>query len=139
VSSRAAKNVCDEGRGVGESGLAVYLDFAESIQRLGLDTVKARYGNLFDMYHHITAEDPYQQPMRIYPAVHYTMGGLWVDYNLMTTVPWPFRARRSQLLRSRCQSPRRFGTNARLGRRLFRDSLHHRQLFGWHAADQNLD
>ncbi len=90
VSSRAAKNVCDEGRGVGESGLAVYLDFAESIQRLGLDTVKARYGNLFDMYHHITAEDPYQQPMRIYPAVHYTMGGLWVDYNLMTTVPGLF-------------------------------------------------
>ncbi len=90
VSSRAAKNVCDEGRGVGESGLAVYLDFAESIQRLGLETVKARYGNLFDMYHHITAEDPYQQPMRIYPAVHYTMGGLWVDYNLMTTVPGLF-------------------------------------------------
>ncbi len=90
VSSRAAKNVCDEGRGVGESGLAVYLDFAESIQRLGLETVKARYGNLFDMYHHITAEDPYQQPMRIYPAVHYTMGGLWVDYNLMTTIPGLF-------------------------------------------------
>ncbi|PQV65057.1 succinate dehydrogenase subunit A [Abditibacterium utsteinense] len=90
VSSRAAKNVCDEGRGVGESGLAVYLDFAESIQRLGLDTVKARYSNLFDMYHHITAENPYQQPMRIYPAVHYTMGGLWVDYNLMTTIPGCF-------------------------------------------------
>jgi succinate dehydrogenase / fumarate reductase flavoprotein subunit len=90
VSSRAAKNVCDEGRGVGESGLAVYLDFAESIQRLGIDTVRERYGNLFHMYHHITAEDPYQQPMRIYPAVHYTMGGLWVDYNLMTTVPGLF-------------------------------------------------
>ena len=90
VSSRAAKNVCDEGRGVGESGLAVYLDFAESINRLGLETVRARYGNLFHMYNHITAEDPYQQPMRIYPAVHYTMGGLWVDYNLMTTIPGLF-------------------------------------------------
>ena len=90
VSSRAAKNACDEGRGVGPSGLSVYLDFAESINRLGLDTVKARYGNLFDMYHHITAENPYEQPMRIYPAVHYTMGGLWVDYNLMTTIPGCF-------------------------------------------------
>ncbi len=90
VSSRAAKNACDEGRGVGPSGLSVYLDFAESIDRLGLETVKARYGNLFDMYHHITAENPYEQPMRIYPAVHYTMGGLWVDYNLMTTIPGCF-------------------------------------------------
>ncbi|HEX8463904.1 MAG TPA: fumarate reductase/succinate dehydrogenase flavoprotein subunit [Abditibacterium sp.] len=90
VSSRAAKNACDEGRGVGESGLAVYLDFADAINRLGIDTVRERYGNLFHMYHHITAEDPYQQPMRIYPAVHYTMGGLWVDYNLMTTIPGCF-------------------------------------------------
>ena len=90
VSSRAAKNVCDEGRGVGESGLSVFLDFEDAINRLGKDTIAARYGNLFDMYHHITAEDPYKQPMRIYPAVHYTMGGLWVDYNLMTTIPGLF-------------------------------------------------
>ena len=87
ISSRAAKEVCDEGRGVGESGLAVYLDFADAIKRLGKPVVEARYGNLFDMYHHITGEDPYETPMRIYPAVHYTMGGLWVDYDLMTTVP----------------------------------------------------
>ena len=86
ISSRAAKEACDDGRGVGESGLAVYLDFADAIKRLGKNVVEARYGNLFDMYKHITNEDPYQTPMRIYPAVHYTMGGLWVDYNLMTTV-----------------------------------------------------
>ena len=90
VASRAAKLACDEGRGVGETGLAVYLDFADAIERLGAETVKARYGNLFHMYHHITAEDPYQVPMRIFPAVHYTMGGLWVDYNLMTTIPGLF-------------------------------------------------
>jgi succinate dehydrogenase / fumarate reductase flavoprotein subunit len=86
ISSRAAKEACDDGRGVGESGLAVYLDFADAIKRLGKNVVEARYGNLFDMYKHITNEDPYQVPMRIYPAVHYTMGGLWVDYDLMTTV-----------------------------------------------------
>jgi succinate dehydrogenase / fumarate reductase flavoprotein subunit len=77
----------DEGRGVGASGKAVFLDFAEAISRLGEDTVRAKYGNLFDMYYQITDENPYKQPMRIYPAVHYTMGGLWVDYNLMTTIP----------------------------------------------------
>jgi succinate dehydrogenase / fumarate reductase flavoprotein subunit len=87
VASRNAKSVCDEGRGVGESGLAVYLDFAESIKRLGADVIRARYGNLFDMYTKITDEDPYTAPMRIYPAIHYTMGGLWVDYNLMSTIP----------------------------------------------------
>jgi succinate dehydrogenase / fumarate reductase flavoprotein subunit len=87
VASRNAKAVCDEGRGVGETGLSVYLDFAESISRLGLDTIRARYGNLFDMYKRITDEDPYKVPMRIYPAIHYTMGGLWVDYNLMSTLP----------------------------------------------------
>lgn len=90
VASRNAKYVCDEGRGVGESGLAVYLDFAESIQRLGLKTVEDRYNNLFEMYERITGENPYKVPMRIYPAVHYTMGGLWVDYNLMTTIPGLF-------------------------------------------------
>src|SRR5690606_634712 len=77
----------DEGRGVGKTGIAVYLDFADAIKRLGEDAVRAKYGNLFDMYLQITDENPYKQPMRIYPAVHYTMGGLWVDYNLMTTVP----------------------------------------------------
>lgn len=87
ISSRAAKEACDDQRGVGESGLAVYLDFADAIKRLGKETIEARYGNLFDMYSHITNEDPYSVPMRIYPAVHYTMGGLWVDYDLMTTVP----------------------------------------------------
>jgi succinate dehydrogenase / fumarate reductase flavoprotein subunit len=87
VASRNAKVVCDEGRGVGESGLAVYLDFRDAIKRLGKSVIRERYGNLFEMYERITGEDPYQVPMRIYPAIHYTMGGLWVDYNLMTTVP----------------------------------------------------
>lgn len=87
VASRNAKEMCDEGRGVGTSGLAVYLDFADAINRLGKAAVAAKYGNLFDMYKQITSENPYETPMRIYPAVHYTMGGLWVDYNLMTTVP----------------------------------------------------
>jgi succinate dehydrogenase / fumarate reductase flavoprotein subunit len=87
VASRNAKEVVDEGKGVGGSGVAVYLDFAESIARLGEDAVKAKYGNLFDMYYQITNENPYKVPMRIYPAVHYTMGGLWVDYNLQTTLP----------------------------------------------------
>ncbi len=87
VASRNAKAVCDEGRGVGESGLAVYLDFGDAIKRLGADVIRTRYGNLFDMYTKITGEDPYRVPMRIYPAIHYTMGGLWVDYNLMGTIP----------------------------------------------------
>ena len=90
VASRAAKAVCDEGRGVGETGLAVYLDFADSISRLGEQTIRERYGNLFQMYEKITDENPYQTPMRIYPAIHYTMGGLWVDYNLMSTIPGLF-------------------------------------------------
>ena len=86
VASRNAKQMCDEGRGVG-SGLAVFLDFTDAIQREGEDKIRAKYGNLFDMYQQITGENPYKGPMMIYPAVHYTMGGLWVDYNLMTTVP----------------------------------------------------
>ncbi len=90
IASRAAKYVCDEGRGVGPTGLGVYLDFSESIRRLGEDKVRERYGNLFAMYHEITNEDAYKTPMRIYPAVHYTMGGLWVDYNLMSNVPGLF-------------------------------------------------
>ncbi len=90
ISSRAAKRVCDEGRGVGETGLGVYLDFADAIQRLGKAKVKERYGNLFDIYREITNEDAYEVPMRIFPAVHYTMGGLWVDYNLMSNIPGLF-------------------------------------------------
>jgi len=92
VASRNAKSVCDEGRGVGDTCLAVYLDFADAIQRLGASTIRERYGNLFDMYERITGEDPYKIPMRIYPAIHYTMGGLWVDYYLMTTVPGLYAA-----------------------------------------------
>jgi succinate dehydrogenase / fumarate reductase, flavoprotein subunit len=87
IASRAAKEVCDEGRGVGPGGRGVYLDFADAIGRVGRDKIEERYGNLFEMYERITAEDPYTVPMRIYPAVHYTMGGLWVDYNLMSTIP----------------------------------------------------
>lgn len=90
IASRAAKQACDEGRGVGASGLGVYLDFADSIKRLGEDTIREKYGNLFDMYERITGENAYKQPMRIYPAVHYTMGGLWVDYNLQTSIPGLF-------------------------------------------------
>ncbi len=92
VASRNAKAVCDEGRGVGPGGLGVYLDFSESICRLGKKAIEERYGNLFEMYEKITGEDPYAVPMRIYPAVHYTMGGLWVDYHLMSTVPGLFVA-----------------------------------------------
>jgi succinate dehydrogenase / fumarate reductase flavoprotein subunit len=91
ISSRSAKEVCDEGRGVGprvgDHREGVYLDFSEAIRDFGEDTIRARYGNLFDMYARITGENPYRSPMRIYPAVHYTMGGLWVDYNLMSTIP----------------------------------------------------
>ncbi len=87
IASRAAKEVCDEGRGVGETGRGVYLDFEDAIRRLGEQKIRERYGNLFEMYERITDENPYRVPMRIYPAVHYTMGGLWVDYNLMSTIP----------------------------------------------------
>jgi succinate dehydrogenase / fumarate reductase, flavoprotein subunit len=90
ISSRAAKEACDEGRGVGPTGLGVYLDFADAIKRLGKDAIKEKYGNLLDMYNRITGEDPYTEPMRIYPAVHYTMGGLWVDYDLMSNIPGLF-------------------------------------------------
>ncbi|MGB0606176.1 MAG: fumarate reductase/succinate dehydrogenase flavoprotein subunit [Candidatus Latescibacterota bacterium] len=90
VASRASKGVCDEGRGVGRTGRAVYLDFADAIKRDGEQVIRQKYGNLFDMYSEITAENPYKTPMRIYPAVHYTMGGLWVDYNLMSNLPGLF-------------------------------------------------
>ncbi|MEO8706129.1 MAG: succinate dehydrogenase (quinone) flavoprotein subunit, partial [Kofleriaceae bacterium] len=90
IASRAAKEVCDDGRGVGPGGRGVYLDFRDAIARDGEDKIREKYGNLFDMYERITGENPYRVPMRIYPAVHYTMGGLWVDYNLQTTVPGLF-------------------------------------------------
>lgn len=90
IASRAAKNVCDEGRGVGPGGLGVYLDFADAIKRMGREAVEKKYGNLFEMYERITGENPYEVPMRIYPAVHYTMGGLWVDYDLQSTIPGLF-------------------------------------------------
>lgn len=90
VASRNAKEACDDGRGVGETQMAVYLDFADAIERDGIDTIRQKYGNLFHMYQKITDENPYEVPMRIFPAVHYTMGGLWVDYNLMTTIPGLF-------------------------------------------------
>jgi succinate dehydrogenase / fumarate reductase flavoprotein subunit len=87
ISSRSAKQVCDEGRGIGHSGFGVYLDFKDSLKRLGKKVIEERYGNLFQMYERINDEDPYSTPMHIYPAPHYTMGGLWVDYNLMSTIP----------------------------------------------------
>src|SRR5207253_3528642 len=87
IASRAAKAVCDAGRGVGETGLGVYLDFSDALKRLGAHKIAEKYGNLFEMYERITDEDPYKVPMRIFPATHYTMGGLWVDYNLMSTIP----------------------------------------------------
>jgi succinate dehydrogenase / fumarate reductase flavoprotein subunit len=90
VASRAAKAVCDEGRGVGPTGLGVYLDFSSAIQRVGEAKIRERYGNLFEMYERITGENPYKVPMRIFPAIHYTMGGLWVDYHLMSTIPGLF-------------------------------------------------
>src|SRR5207237_6216473 len=92
IASRAAKEVCDEGRGVGPGDRGVYLDFADAIKRLGVDVIRERYGNLFEMYNRITGEDPFSSPMRIYPAVHYTMGGLWVGYDLMSTIPGLFVA-----------------------------------------------
>jgi len=87
IASRASKQVCDDGYGVGDTGKAVYLDFTEAFQRIGVQTITERYGNLFEMYENLTGEDPYKVPMRIYPAPHYVMGGLWVDYNLMSTIP----------------------------------------------------
>ena len=128
IASRAAKEVCDEGRGVGPGGRGVYLDFADAIARLGRETIEERYGNLFEMYDEITGEDPYQVPMRIYPAPHYTMGGLWVDYNLMTSIPGSVRDRRGQLLGPRRQPSGRIGVDAGPGRRLLRAAVHDRRL-----------
>ena len=112
IASRAAKNMCDAEHGVGPGGLGVYLDFKDAIERLGRPAVEAKYGNLFEMYQRITGDDPYEVPMRIYPAIHYTMGGLWVDYDLRSTIPGPVRGRRGQLLRPRRQPPRRVRADA---------------------------
>ena len=139
VASRAAKQQSDEGFGVGETGLSVYLDFKEAIERLGIEIIKARYGNLFEMYERITAEDPYKVPMRIYPAIHYTMGGLWVDYNLESTIPGPVRDGRSELLRSRREPPRRQRADAGAGRRLLHRALHRRQLPRQREAAEAVD
>ena len=128
ISSRAAKEACDEGRGVGPGGLGVYLDFADAIKRLGEAVIRERYGNLFDMYERITGENPYQVPMRIYPAVHYAMGGTVGGLQFDDQPAGPVRPRRSQLLRPRRQPPRRQRPDAGPGRRLFRAALHHRQL-----------
>ena len=134
VASRNAKQACDDGRGVGESGLAVYLDFKDAIKRVGPDVIREKYGNLFQMYQKITDEDPYEVPMRIYPAIHYTMGGLWVDYNLMSTVPGLARPRRGELLGSRRKPARRQRADAGAGRRLLRHPVHDRPVPGEHAA-----
>ena len=131
ISSRAAKEACDDGRGVGPGGRGVYLDFAEAIKQFGANTIKERYGNLFDMYERITGESAYQQPMRIYPAVHYTMGGLWVDYNLMSNLPGPACARRGELLRPRREPIGRERADARSGRWLLRHPHNHRKLPRW--------
>ena len=128
IASRAAKQVCDEGRGVGPGGLGVYLDFKDAIGRLGAPKIGEKYGNLFDMYERITDEDPYRQPMRIYPAIHYTMGGLWVDYNLMSTIPGLHVVGRGELLRPRREPAGRVGADAGPGRRLLRAALHDRAL-----------
>ena len=124
VASRNAKNMCDEGRGVG-SGLAVFLDFADAIKRDGKKIIEAKYGNLFDMYKQITGDNPYEAPMMIYPAVHYTMGGLWVDYNLMTTVPGLYALGEANFSD---HGANRLGASALMqgsGRWLFCNSIHH--------------
>ena len=117
-----------KGRGVGPGGRGVYLDFAEAIGRLGENVIRERYGNLFEMYERITGENPYRQPMRIYPAIHYTMGGLWVDYNLMSTIPGLLRAGRGELLRPRREPPGGERPHAGSGRWIFHPALHDRRL-----------
>ena len=136
VASRNAKAVCDEGRGVGEPGLGVYLDFADAIKRLGEAVIRERYGNLFDMYERITDENPYKVPMRIYPAIHYTMGGLWVDYHLMSTIPGLFVVGEANFSD---HGANRLGASALmqgLSRWLFHHSLHDRRLSCQHKVDK---
>ena len=136
VASRNAKAVCDEGRGVGESGLGVYLDFSDAIQRLGKKTIEERYGNLFEMYERITGENPYELPMRIYPAIHYTMGGLWVDYQLMSTIPGLFVIGEANFSD---HGANRLGASALMQGpvgRLLRSSVYHRKLSGEHEVGE---
>ena len=123
VASRNAKDVCDEGRGVGPGGHGVYLDFGDAIARLGLDNVRDKYGNLFEIYERITGEDAYHVPMRIYPAPHYTMGGLWVDYHLMSTIPGLFVGGEANFSDQGAQPPRRC-PHARALRRLLHPTRH---------------
>jgi succinate dehydrogenase / fumarate reductase flavoprotein subunit len=130
VASRNAKLVCDEGRGVGDTKLAVYLDFADAIDRDGKDVIEKKYGNLFQMYEKITADDPYTTPMMIYPAVHYTMGGLWVDYNLESTIPGLFVLGEANFSDHGANRLGASAADAGAGRRLLRDPLHHRRLPG---------
>ena len=128
VASRNSKEQCDAGKGVGETGLAVYLDLRDAIQRDGVETIRKKYGNLFQMYERITGDDPYKIPMQIYPAIHYTMGGLWVDYNLMTTIPGLFaigEANFSDHGANRLGGQR---PDAGAGRRLLHPAIHHRRI-----------
>ena len=129
VASRNAKEQCDMGKGVGETKLAVYLDFADAIKRDGREAIERKYGNLFQMYEKITGEDPYETPMMIYPAVHYTMGGLWVDYNLMSTIDGLFVLGEANFSD---HGANRLGASALMqgsGGRLLCHSLHHRRLY----------
>ncbi len=128
IASRAAKEQCDDQRGVGPGGRGVYLDFSASIKRLGEDKIRERYGNLFEMYERITAENGYKRPMRIYPAPHYAMGGLWVDYNLMSNIPGLFVRGRGELLGPRREPPGRERAHAGARRRLLRHPVHDRRL-----------
>jgi succinate dehydrogenase / fumarate reductase, flavoprotein subunit len=130
VASRAAKERCDAGYGVGNTGLAVYLDFKESIERLGEDTIRARYGNLFQMYEKIVDDNPYDTPMMIYPAIHYTMGGIWVDYELANIRSRIVLCRRGQLLRPRSQPTGCLCFDAGTGRWLLCIAKHHPELSG---------
>ena len=124
VASRAVKAVCDDGRGIGPGGRGVYLDLTDAAQRLGADVLRERYGNVFEMYQHLTGDDPLRVAMRIAPAAHYTMGGLWVDYDLMSTIPGLFVDRRGQLLRSGRQPARRQRAHAGARRRVLHPAGH---------------
>ena len=124
VAARNAKDVCDKGLGVGPTGYGVYLDFRDAIKKHGHDVIQSRYDNLFEMYERITDESPYEVPMRIYPAVHYTMGGLWVDYNLMTNCAGAVCDRRSKFCRSRRQPAGGQFADAMPGRWLLHHSGH---------------
>ena len=130
IASRSAKEVCDDGLGISPTGLGVFLDFRDAIERLGEDTIRARYGNLFQMYEKITGENPYKQPMQIFPAVHYTMGGLWVDYNLMSNVPGLHVLGEANFSDHGANRLGASAPHAGTFRRLLRHSHHHCQLLG---------